>query len=80
MQSMQCNLCNAIYAIQSVQCNLCNVIYAMQTMQCDLCSIAAEAPFAQQYDVIFEHMTTVSFILGVDAGVIYLYELRSRVR
>ena len=35
------------------------------------CSIAAEAPFAQQYDVIFEHMTTVSFILGVDAGVIF---------
>ena len=46
MQSLQCNLCNALYAMQSMQCNAiyamqcnqCNAIYAMQSTQFNRCN------------------------------------------
>ena len=41
MQSMQCNLCNAIYefarcALHSIQCNVCSANHATQILNCNL--------------------------------------------
>ncbi len=37
MHSMQCTLCNALYAMHAMQCTLCNALYAMHSMLCTLC-------------------------------------------
>jgi hypothetical protein len=53
MYYWQCNLCNAIVAMQSLQCNLRNAIFAMQSLQCHLRNAIFAIAYIHIYIYIF---------------------------